>query len=146
MSATKSRSLKKMSNRKRKDSWDTTSSESRSRSHSKDSKSSLSSGNKSKSSYLSFSSDTEDELKKSKFESNESLQKGRKSLASLLTNSNDSFNSSLSNPSVCDSSDSFKIPNEQLPLNVLRLLFSIRESEIYAKNLLLKYEVNDKKV
>lgn len=135
-----------MSNRKRKDSWDTTSSESRSRSHSKDSKSSWSSKSEGKSSYSSFSSGTEVELRKSKLGSNESLNKSSKSLRSHMTASNDSLASSQGIQSTWDNSDHFSFPTEHLPLNVLRLLLSVRESEINARNLMLKYESNDKKV
>ena len=135
-----------MSNRKRKDSWDTTSSESRSRSLSNESKSSWSSKSEGKSSYSSFSSGTEVELRKSKLGSNESLKKSSKSLRLHMTGSNDSLASSQSNQSTCDNSDNFSFPTKHLPLNVLRLLSSVRESEINAGNLMLKYESNHKKV
>ena len=122
---------------KKKDSWSTTSSEA---------SSSLSKSNSSldkSESYSNFSSESEDELKKNSTDnSNQSFPKNEKR---SKENSNKSLSSfkSLSNESLSScQSDEFKLPQEDLPLNVLQLLLSIRESEINVKNLKLKHEEN----
>ncbi len=133
---------------KKKDSWSTTSS-SKSTSRSGGSRSSSrsssvwSSGNKQKSrSYSDFSSHSEDELKKSKLNSDEDTKNGsNKSLVSI-----DSVTSSQSTKSRSSSILNFHVPNEDLPFNVLQLLLSVRESELLIKNLKLKYEVNQKRL
>ncbi len=129
---------------KKKDSWSTTSSSRSSSQSSTSSNSSVwSSGNKLKSkSYSDFSSQSEDELKKSKFNSDEDTKRGsNKSLVSI-----DSVASSQSTTSRPASTLELHVPNKDLPLNVLQLLLSIRESEILVKNLKFKYESNQKKL
>lgn len=134
---------------KKKDSWSTTSSSRSSSSRSRSSSTwSQRSKNKSRS-YSDFNSESEEELKRNTLGSDESLRKKspNKSVASI--GSCDSVASSQSNKSRLSMSRvaaEFLLPKEDLPLNVLQLLLSLRESEINVKNLKLKHESNLKKV